>query len=127
MAEKKKTIAELTVLANAGDRDAMAELGDRYYYGEGVRRDRAKSTEWYQKALMSIEGSGGFYSRQEYSFERSTARAASSAIKYAGHALIAAATTMILVWVAHNIGYLFLLFLFVITCGMYLLLAGGKQ
>ena len=127
MAEIKKTITELTVLADAGNRDAMLKLGDRYYYGEGVRRDKVKSTEWYQKALTSMETSGGFYSSPGYSFERSTARAARSVVNYLGYALIAAAITMTLVWVAQNTGYLFILFLLTVAYAIYSLLAGGNE
>ena len=127
MAKRKKTVVELTALADAGNRDAMAELGDRYYYGEGVRRDKAKSTEWYQKALTSMETSGGFYSSSGYSLSRSTTRAARSVVNYLGYALIAAAVTMTLLWIAHNVGYLFILFLLIIAYAIYSMMAGGNE
>ena len=36
--------------ANAGDAEAQHELGDMYYFGQGVRRDYAQAAIWYRKA-----------------------------------------------------------------------------
>jgi TPR repeat protein len=36
--------------ADAGNADAMSNLGDFYYYGWGVAKDYNKAREWYQKA-----------------------------------------------------------------------------
>ena len=45
-----KTIEELQADAKKGDAEAQNELGDRYYYGEGVEQDYEQAVEWYQKA-----------------------------------------------------------------------------
>ncbi len=36
--------------ANAGDAEAQHELGDIYYFGQGVRRDYAQAAIWYRMA-----------------------------------------------------------------------------
>lgn len=36
--------------AERGDADAQNNLGERYYYGEGVHQDYAEAAKWYRKA-----------------------------------------------------------------------------
>jgi len=42
--------AELLARAEAGDSDAMVDVGNRYGFGPGAERDAQKALEWYRKA-----------------------------------------------------------------------------
>jgi hypothetical protein len=44
------TIEPLRKRAEAGDAEAQAELGNRYTFGEGVRKDLPAAFEWYRRA-----------------------------------------------------------------------------
>lgn len=41
---------QLQRLANQGFAEAQYDLGEMYYFSEGVRQDYAKAKNWYQKA-----------------------------------------------------------------------------
>ncbi|MCC6735845.1 MAG: sel1 repeat family protein [Bauldia sp.] len=43
-------LAQVQSLATAGNADAAYELGERYYYGEGVPVDAAQAVRWYRVA-----------------------------------------------------------------------------
>ncbi len=42
---------ELEKKANGGDTEAMIELGDAYYKGNGIKQDAKKAEKWYKKAI----------------------------------------------------------------------------
>lgn len=48
--EPADPLSETRRLAEHGDADAQCTLGDRYYYGEGVRQDHAEAVKWYREA-----------------------------------------------------------------------------
>ena len=43
-------LAELRVQAEQGDADAQSCLGNAYFFGEGVAKDRAEAMKWYALA-----------------------------------------------------------------------------
>ena len=45
-----KAFELFSLAAEKGNADAMCNLGDMYYYGQGVTRDYARAIEWYTKA-----------------------------------------------------------------------------
>lgn len=45
-----QTIDELKTRAANGDAAAQYNLGNRYYFGEGVTKDYAEAIRWYRKA-----------------------------------------------------------------------------
>ena len=45
-----QNIAQLQASAENGDAEAMAELGECYYFGKGVKRDGSKAFMWLSKA-----------------------------------------------------------------------------
>ena len=48
--EKIESMEELKLAANSGMTWAQNNLGNCYYYGEGVEQDYQKAVEWYRKA-----------------------------------------------------------------------------
>jgi len=46
----RDALSETRRLAGQGDADAQLDLGNAYYYGEGVRQDYAEAGTWYRKA-----------------------------------------------------------------------------
>ena len=50
-------------VAAAGDAVAQHDLGDAYYFGEGVQKDRARAVQWYAKAAAqgSLEAALGMF------------------------------------------------------------------
>ena len=48
-----KAIELFLKAASLGNVKAMVELGQRYYWGMGLKKNYAKAIEWYQKALES--------------------------------------------------------------------------
>lgn len=48
-----KAIELFVKAASLGNVEAMVYLGERYYWGMGVKKNYAKAIEWYQKALES--------------------------------------------------------------------------
>lgn len=49
-AQNKGVDPAVLAKANVGDAEAQHELGDMYYFGQGVRRDYAQAAIWYRKA-----------------------------------------------------------------------------
>ena len=45
-----KSISELKVAADAGDAESQYELGQAYFFGEGVCKDEAEGVKWFMKA-----------------------------------------------------------------------------
>lgn len=50
MVAENTDIKNLEGLANSGDEDSMFNLGNFYYFGEGVLNNFNKAREWYEKA-----------------------------------------------------------------------------
>src|SRR6266446_3364491 len=46
----QRPLKEVQAKAQAGNADSEAELGLRYYNGEGVAKDQAEAVKWYRKA-----------------------------------------------------------------------------
>ena len=59
-----KEIAELRGKAELGDAESQCNIGDRYFYGQGVRKDEAAAMEWYRKSA------GQGYARGQYRLGR---------------------------------------------------------
>ena len=51
-----KSFDLLTKAGEMGSRNAQKELGNRYYWGEGIPEDRSKAMEWYKRAAEGGEG-----------------------------------------------------------------------
>ena len=47
---KKTELEELTLKANSGDSEAQNDLGENYYYGEGVKQDYKEAIKWYKQS-----------------------------------------------------------------------------
>jgi TPR repeat protein len=57
-AQQPEDFATLQKRAAAGDAAAQNNLGDRYYYGNGVSVDYAQSLAWYRKAADQGNAAG---------------------------------------------------------------------
>lgn len=57
-AEPGSGIAELTKLAENGDRQASLSLGMRYRDGRGVKRDHAEALKWYRRCADAGDAAG---------------------------------------------------------------------
>lgn len=47
---QRQQFVEITAKAEQGDAQAQANLGDQYFYGEGVAIDQAEAAKWWLKA-----------------------------------------------------------------------------
>ena len=52
---QEQAFNELFKKANSGDAEAMYELGDIYYFGDGVSEDPNEAAKWYSKAIEAFK------------------------------------------------------------------------
>ena len=121
----EKTIDELVAAAKRGDRASMRELGDRYYNGVGVRRDRVKSAEWYKKALESMDA-GGAGRYININIKPSGAKLFHIFINNLSFMVIAFALTMAFFWVIAKIGFFLAIILTLFGLAGYYMMASEK-
>jgi hypothetical protein len=60
------TTEELQQKAAAGDAEAQFKLGERYYFGNEIRADRALAVEWFTKAAEQNHGKAAYKLFQLY-------------------------------------------------------------
>lgn len=58
---KQERVKSLTEKAEQGDSDAQYQLGNCYYWGEGVKRDWQTSVYWFKKSAEQGNPHGEFY------------------------------------------------------------------
>lgn len=126
MSRKEKTIDELVAAAKGGDRAAMRELGDRYYDGVGVRRDRTKSAEWYKKALESIGAAGGPSKYININFKKSAPDLFRIFINNLSYMVVAFALTAAMLWVIAKIGFFLAIIIALFGMAGYYMMADTK-
>ena len=56
-----RDLSALKKAANQGDADAQSELGSKYRFGEGVKRDDYEAFQWYAKAAIQGHMFAQFY------------------------------------------------------------------
>ena len=52
----EEAVSEMAVIGGEGNIDACNRMGNLYYNGTGVRRDRAKAAEWYERSVRMGDG-----------------------------------------------------------------------
>ena len=80
--ENQFNIEELTKLAEQGDVAAQSQLGNCYYWGNGVEKNHEKSFEWYLKSAEQGDKEGQYFVGMFYATGSGTARDYQQAVKW---------------------------------------------
>lgn len=80
--EGVKDIAELRTKAELGDAGAQGSLGDRYFFGEGIRQDEGEAVKWYRKAADQGHTRAQFMLGIVYDLGRGVPKEGAEALKW---------------------------------------------